>query len=114
MTVANTEDLNPESETGNTNEPGELGANLLAELFLDVNGDGDYVLADGDVNIFAGGAPAAINGMAAALYDLDYELVASGSVNLQLNWSLPSTTGNDVQGDIVTVGMTFELDQVAD
>ena len=114
VTVVNTEGLNPESETGDTSEPGELGANLLVELFLDVNGDGNYVSTDGDVNIFAGGAPAAINGMASALYDLDYVLAASGFVNLQLNWSLSSGTGNDVQGDIVTVGMTFELDQVAD
>ena len=50
VTVVNTEGINPESETGDTNEPGELGANLLVTVALGTH----TVYGSAALNGFAG------------------------------------------------------------
>ncbi len=58
-------------------------------------------------------APVAINTIAAS-YDLNLSLAASGGTNyITLRWSVPTATGNRIQGDSVTLNITFELQQRA-
>lgn len=47
-------------------------------------------------------------------YDLDVSLAAGGSTTLTIEWSVGESVGNEIQGDVATVGLTIELDQVAD
>jgi predicted ribosomally synthesized peptide with SipW-like signal peptide len=105
ISVVDTEGLNPESETGNTDNPGELSANIYVTVTL------------GASILYAG----LLSGIAEA-YDADVAIAAGGATTLTINWvvdqnnigPLGADVGNDIQGDIATVGLTIELDQVAD
>ena len=123
ITVSNTEGVNPESETG---EPGELGDNLKVQIWLDADNDGvvDVDTTTGkllETSIYPAAAIGEVNpGVTGVLnsftgsYDLDELLSAGANKYIGLLWSLPDTTGNDVQSDIATLSFTVELDQVAD
>ena len=84
----------PESEP--TPDNGELSANINVTVTL-----GTSVLYTG-----------ALNGIAAS-YDADVALAASESTTLTIDWAVPEDAGNDIQGDVTTVGLTVELDQTA-
>ena len=111
VAVANAPGPTPESESLPDN--GELGANLLVHMFFDVNGNGAFDVGDTDIYGTDAGL-LALDGIAAVLYDLDYALGAGATTNISMNWDLPTTTGNDCQGDIATLTFTVELDQIAD
>ncbi len=93
VTIVNTEGLNPESETDIT-EPGDLGANSIVSVTL------------GGTPVYTG----TVNGL--ATWDASYLIPASGGfVDYVLAWNIPTTVENDIQGDIVAIGVTFELAQ---
>lgn len=93
--VANNEGNNPESET-DTSSPGDLGD----EVFVAVSVDGTVALNDTANNLdgsFANDvATLAANG---------------GTSTVELQAYLPSTAGNDVQGDEVTFDLELQLGQ---
>jgi predicted ribosomally synthesized peptide with SipW-like signal peptide len=105
--VLNDPGTTPESEDISVSEDGELGANLIIDMFFDTNNDG--VNDASETTIYTG----ALDGIAAS-YDLDEGIAASGVTYITINYDLPSTTGNDVQGDTVELEFTVELDQIAD
>ncbi len=101
-------ELADESTQADTNQ---LGNYLLGHLFIDTNNDGNWDA--GETDIFATNAsPAAINTIAAS-YALDLSLTSSSTNYVTLAWSVPTSTDNRIQGDNVTLDMTFELQQQA-
>jgi len=102
ISVTDTEGTNPESETGDIGEPGELSANIYVTVTL------------GASQLYAG----LLSGIVSD-YDANVALAASGTTTLTIAWvvdkdnvsPLGEDVGNDIQGDVATVGMTFELAQ---
>jgi predicted ribosomally synthesized peptide with SipW-like signal peptide len=89
----------------------QLGTYLMAHIFVDTNNDGDW--DSGETDIYGTNAsPAAINGIAGS-YALNLSLAASGTNYITLCWSVPASADNRIQGDSVTLDMTFELQQQA-
>ena len=102
--VVDTEGTNPESETGDIGEPGELSANIYVTVTL------------GASQLYAG----LLSGIVSD-YDANVALAASGTTTLTIAWvvdkdnvsPLGEDVGNDIQGDIATVVLTIELAQTA-
>ncbi len=97
--IVSREGINPESETGNTAEPGELNNYLL----LNLSG-----------NLSAGlKLPATINNLPQSVLDpRSIELIplkAGNTANLTWKWQLPAQTGNDVQGDSISFTINYLL-----
>jgi predicted ribosomally synthesized peptide with SipW-like signal peptide len=90
----------------------QLGNYLMGHLFIDTNDDGNW--DEGETDIFGTDAvPVKINSIAAN-YGLDLSLAHGGGTNyITLAWSIPTATDNRIQGDNVTLDMTFELQQRA-
>jgi predicted ribosomally synthesized peptide with SipW-like signal peptide len=90
----------------------QLGNYLLVHIFIDTNNNGSW--DTGETDIFGtNAAPAAINTIAGS-YALDLSLAASGGTNyITLLWSVGTATDNRIQGDSVTLDITFELQQNA-
>ena len=98
--IFNSEGLNPESETGDTAEPGELDDYLLFNLS-----------ADGlcsNLNL-----PAKIGNLPHNVLGPDFieiiPLKAGETVNLQWTWELPAGTGNAAQGDSISFTINYLL-----
>ena len=102
--VVDTEGTNPESETGDITEPGELSGNIYVTVTLGTSG------------LYTG----LLSGIASD-YDANVALAASGTTTLTIAWvvdkdnvaPLGADVGNDIQGDVATVGLTIELVQTA-
>jgi len=102
--VVNTEGTNPESETGDIAEPGELSDNIYVTVTL------------GTSELYTG----LLSGIASD-YNANVALAAGGTTTLTIAWvvdkdnvtPLGEDVGNDIQGDIATVGLTIELAQTA-
>jgi len=94
--ITNSEGTNPETETGDTTEPGEFGNHLLLGLS-----------ADGLITNLS--LPTTINNFPHSASGPDYiEVIpvkSGDTVNLKWEWELPAQTGNEVQGD--TLSFTF-------
>jgi spore coat-associated protein N len=89
----------------------QLGSYLLAHLFVDTNDNGSW--DSGETDIFGSdGSPAAINTIAGS-YDQNLSLPHGSTNYITLVWSVPGDTDNRIQGDNVTLEMTFELQQRA-
>jgi predicted ribosomally synthesized peptide with SipW-like signal peptide len=87
----------------------QLGTYLLGHLFVDTNNDGNW--DSGEADIFGTNAsPAAINTIAAS-YAQNLSLTNGSTNYFTLAWSVPTSADNRIQGDNVTLGMTFELQQ---
>jgi predicted ribosomally synthesized peptide with SipW-like signal peptide len=90
----------------------QLGNYLMVHIFVDANNNGVWDAGETDV-LGTNAAPAAINTIAAS-YDLNVSLATSGGTNyITLRWSVATATGNRIQGDSVTLNITFELQQRA-
>ncbi|MFC1943114.1 hypothetical protein ACFLWO_00830 [Chloroflexota bacterium] len=94
------EGVNPESETGDTAEPGELADYLL----LGATVDG----LSTNLNL-----PAAISNLPQSYSAPGYieviPLKADDTINLQWEWELPAQTANDVQGDDISFTINYLL-----
>jgi len=89
----------------------QLGTYLLAHLFVDTNNNGSW--DSGETDVFGTNAsPSAINTIAGS-YGLDLSLTHGSTNYFTLAWSVPTSADNRIQGDNVTLGMTFELQQRA-
>jgi predicted ribosomally synthesized peptide with SipW-like signal peptide len=90
----------------------QLGNYLLVHIFIDANNNGSWDAGEADI-FGTNAAPAAINTIAGS-YALDLSLAASGGTNyITLLWSVATATDNRIQGDSVTLDITFELQQNA-
>jgi len=96
--VTNTEGLNPESETGTTEEPGELGGYITVTATVD---DG----ASHDLGI--------LNNLSSATNIVITDLNAGVEKTVVLHLALPTSVENDVQGDKVVADFILSLDQAA-
>ena len=81
-------------------DPGNLG-NLGAAIQVTVTVGGTNVYT-GSLDGFAGN------------HDYSILLTAGTTTNAVINWELPGATGNEVQGDIAGLSITFELQQRAE
>ena len=101
--VINGEGLNPESETGDTSEPGEFGDHFLLDLST------DNLSTNLDL-------PVPVNDMPQGLNDSDYieimPLKSGETVDLEWQWELPAETGNDVQGDNLSFTVNYLLREI--
>jgi len=90
----------------------QLGNYLMVHMFIDANNNGSW--DSGETDIFGTNAsPVAINTIASS-YGLDLSLLANGGTNyITLLWSVGTTVDNRIQGDSVTLDITFELQQRA-
>jgi predicted ribosomally synthesized peptide with SipW-like signal peptide len=113
-----------DGDTSNATGGGELGANLLVQIWIDTNNDG-VVDSTGGILDEESIYPAAAIGQAdpgvtgaldsvAASYDLDEQLNAGSNTYIAILYDLPSGTNNAIQGDSATLTFTVELDQTAD
>ncbi len=106
MTVANLTDSEGatwEPETDVT-APGDLSKNVDVTIFLDANGNGNYDA--GDSNLWTG----KLNTMSSVNIDLG-DLAGSASVRIGFYWSVDTSVGNDIMGDVTTFDIVFTLQQ---
>lgn len=87
----------PESDVDSSNSSGELGANLEV-----------YVHTNGGTNITSGWVTA--DSLSGATYE-NISVSAGTSKEIVVEWRIPSTVGNVIQTDSVTVDVQFELNQ---
>jgi predicted ribosomally synthesized peptide with SipW-like signal peptide len=89
----------------------QLGNYLMVHIFVDTNDNGSW--DTGEADIFGTNAsPAAINTIAGS-YDLSLSLTQGSTDYITLVWSVPISADNRIQGDNVTLDITFELQQRA-
>ena len=97
------EGLNPESETGNTAEPGEFAD----YLFLDLTAEG----LTSNLNF-----PVAIGNFPRNNAGPDYieiiPLKAGETVFLRWDWQIPAQANNDLQGDNITYTINYLLREI--
>lgn len=101
--IVDREGLNPESETGNTEEPGELSDYL--RLTVSSTGINTSITMPALLSEF----PHSPGG---ARYIRIPSLAPGKSVTLTWEWELPQGTGNIVQGDEVSFDINYSLEQV--
>jgi predicted ribosomally synthesized peptide with SipW-like signal peptide len=90
----------------------QLGNYLMVHIFVDTNNNGSWDSGETDI-LGTDAAPVAINTIASS-YALDLSLAANGGTNyITLLWSVGTATDNRIQGDSVTLDITFELQQMA-
>ena len=90
----------------------QLGNYLMVHIFVDTNNNGSWDSGETDI-LGTDAAPVAINTIASS-YALNLSLAASGGTNyITLLWSVGTATDNRIQGDSVTLNITFELQQQA-
>jgi hypothetical protein len=103
------EGTNPESETGDTANPGELSS----YIYLDIANDGmtfgrltGYAYVNTALPISLDTFPASNN---QALCIANTPLYAGQSLELRWQWALSPRAGNDVQGDTVSFTINYQL-----
>jgi hypothetical protein len=98
--ITSSEGDNPESETGDTAEPGEFADYLL----LNLNASG----LNTSLNL-----PTLVNNLPPSASSREYieivPLKAGDNINLQWEWELPPETGNEVQGDSLSFTINYLL-----
>jgi hypothetical protein len=98
--IASSEGINPESETGDTGEPGEL----IDYLLLDIVDDSLVAYMD---------LPATLDDFPhsyRSANSIEVIPIKSGeTVTIQWTWELPATIGNDVQGDTASFTINYLL-----
>lgn len=101
--IVNSEGDNPQSETGNTTEPGELGDYILLNV-SSTNLSTDFIL------------PAKTSDFPQSDNDTKHiylnPLKAFSTLNLQWEWQPPLETGDDIQGDNLSFTINYMLEEV--
>jgi len=101
--ILNIEETNPESETGDTAEPGELGQYLLFNVSC------SRLLTNLSL-------PTTINNLPQSPSSSSYikvsRLNAGETIELDWQWELPAQTGNSVQGDSLSFTINYMLEEL--
>ncbi len=99
---------------------GELGANAEIAVYIDVDQSGDW--SSGDIGLKSDGTTynnptaldyAAIDNYGSDSFDAVETIIASAADDFIILWRIPTTAGNDIQGDSVSFDITFTLEQAA-
>jgi spore coat-associated protein N len=99
---------------------GELGANAQLAMYIDVDQSGDW--SAGDIGLKSDNTtydhPTALDyaifdNYASKSWDATENMSASAADDFLMLWQVPTDTGNDIQGDSVSVNITFVLEQTA-
>ena len=92
----------------------QLGNYLKVHMFVDADNDGVWDAGETDI-LGTNAAYAAINTIVSS-YNLNLPLAATNGTNyITLRWTVDgASTDNRIQGDSVTLNMTFELQQRID
>jgi len=101
--IVSSEGTNPESETGNVAEPGELGEYLLFNISCSKLVTGITLPAK------LQNLPQSASGPSFLRID---RLNAGETISLEWQWELPSQTGNDVQGDTLSFTINYYLEEL--
>jgi len=105
--ITDTEGENPEAETGNTEEPGELSQYLTLNIS---GGNISPYTASPDFEL-----PIALNEFPqSSIHPLqlsDQPLQVGGTIQLQWEWAIPPQTTNVIQGDSVSFNIHYILTQ---
>jgi len=97
---------------------GELGGEAEIAVYIDVDQSGDW--SSGDIGLKSDSTtyshPTALNYATIDSYGSDSwdaveTMAASASDNFTILWRVPTTAGNDIQGDSVSFDVTFILEQ---
>jgi hypothetical protein len=97
---------------------GDLGAKTEVMLYLDMDGSGDWT--EGDVGLRADGKTyadswrnyASLDSYSAITWASVLNMAPANSVTLILDWRIPETVGNEIQGDSVSFDLSFTLQQI--
>jgi spore coat-associated protein N len=99
---------------------GELGASAQIAMYLDVDQSGTWTA--GDIGLQSDGStytfPTSLNydeidDYASETWDAVETMNASASDDIFFDWGVPTTAGNEIQGDSVSFDITFTLEQAA-
>jgi spore coat-associated protein N len=99
---------------------GELGGAALLAVFVDVDSDGTW--SSGDIGLKADGTKynhptaldyASVDSYSEATWDNVETMAVSASDKIMVMWQIPTTAGNEIQGDSLSVDITFTLEQAA-
>jgi spore coat-associated protein N len=97
---------------------GELGANAEIAMYIDVDDSGTFNAGDiglkSDNTTYADPTPLAydiIDNYASKSWNATENMSASASDYFYILWRVPTGAGNDIQGDSVSVNITFVLEQ---
>ena len=104
VSIANLENLpgsNPEPE--GPGDIGNLAQSIHVHFWMD---DGDGSQEAGEIELYDGVLSGVTMPSSSSL------LAAGGSTFLALAWDIPTTIGNEIQGDIVNFDLVFTLQQV--
>jgi hypothetical protein len=108
--IVDGEGLNPESETGNTSEPGELGSCILLNI---INPEMSFGRLTGTGYMEPFSLPVSISSFPGssnqALFILDTAIYPGETLELQWQWELPASVGNQAQGDTVSFTIYYML-----
>lgn len=104
ISVANSPGSTPEPEAAlGTADNGELGGTMLITIWSDTDGDG--IRDAGETTLYSG----LLNDAAGAL--TVGPLAGGESAHVGIAYSIPTTAGNEIQGDICTFGIQYTLVQ---
>jgi hypothetical protein len=98
-------------------DSGDLGANVQIAVYLDMDTSGDW--SDGDIGLKTNGGtysyPTALefdamNNYSGAMWNSITTVLASAKFDFIIDWRVPITVGNEIQGDSVSFDITFILE----
>ena len=99
---------------------GELGANAELAMYIDVDQSGDW--SAGDIGLKSDNTTynhptgldyAIFDNYASLSWNATENMSASAADDFMMLWQVPVGAGNDIQGDSVSVNITFVLEQTA-
>ena len=99
---------------------GELGANAEIAVLVDVDQSTQW--SSGDIGLKADGTTysfptaldyATIDSYGSVSWDAVETMATSAADGFKIEWRVPTSAGNDIQGDSVSFDVTFTLEQAA-
>jgi len=108
--ITDAENSNPESET-NTEDPGDLSGALMVILYVDADNSNSFTTGDTELYGNGSGGKALLSGMPGNYDPGDPGTKGGNPVRIRLDWELPASTGNEVQGDKASFNIEFRLNQ---
>ncbi len=99
---------------------GELGANAEIAMYIDVDQSSDWSAGDvglkSDNTTYSFGTPlnyAVVDNYGSKSWNASENMTATAEDDFLVLWQVPIGAGNDIQGDSVSVNITFVLEQGA-
>jgi len=99
---------------------GELGANAKIAIYIDMDESGTWNA--GDIGLKADGTTyanptaldyATINSYGSRTWDALQTMAAAAQDKVTIMWQVPTSAGNDIQGDSASFDITFRIEQAS-